>query len=319
MRAQPDSIVTVRHVALAIAALGAAGCGEGLQEPSPINLRVSVSAQGIDHPADGFRILVGGRGITVHANTSVQLSLTSGAYDVQVEVTEANCTLNSDAIVPVVIPPPVAAQTPVAHVVFRVTCQATSGIIELFASSSGRDFPAYLVRVERDNTAAEHLLTANYPLRIPDLASGTYHVSLGPLADNCRANGPLEMDVTIPAGGLTRPVTRAGFDITCDPTTGDLRVTAVSGGSRLDPNGYTFRLDGELVYAYDYYGYVSAPARLVADRSGSSYLLERLAPGSHTVELGDLHSNCRTTEPGAATVAVALGIVTEITFNVVCE
>ncbi|HEX2449852.1 MAG TPA: hypothetical protein VHJ69_01855, partial [Gemmatimonadales bacterium] len=93
--------------------------------------------------------------------------------------------------------------------------------------------------------------------------------------------------------------------------TGDLRVSATTTGQSLDKNGYTVSLDGEPIYE-PYEG----PLRLRVP--SGSYLVKRLSPGSRTVELRDISSNCTISGANPRTVSVVVGVATEVVFNVAC-
>jgi hypothetical protein len=56
-------------------------------------------------------------------------------------------------------------------------------------------------------------------------------VSLDGYSDNCRLSvGPGSVDVQLSVGELTRDVRRVAFEITCQDTTGDMRLTTTTGG-----------------------------------------------------------------------------------------
>src|SRR5688572_19476310 len=67
-----------------------------------------------------------------------------------------------------------------------------------------------------------------------NLEPRTYTVRLEGLAPNCTVAGQNPMTVTVAEGQTTF----AQFNVTCVANTGTVRVTTVTTGSDLDPNGY---------------------------------------------------------------------------------
>ncbi len=103
------------------------------------------------------------------------------------------------------------------------------------------------------------------------------------------------------AGGL---VTLAcGGEGLVEPETGTVEIVSSTSGVELDPDGYTLRIDAE---PFQRIG-VAATVR----RSG-------LAPGPHTIELGEVAPNCVVSGEHASTVTVAGGETARVTFEVAC-
>src|SRR5947208_1137726 len=57
---------------------------------------------------------------------------------------------------------------------------------------------------------------------------------------NCTVSGGASKTVTVPAGGAAT----AAFTISCTALTGNLTVSTTTTGANLDPDGYTFAVDG---------------------------------------------------------------------------
>jgi len=87
-------------------------------------------------------------------------------------------------------------------------------------------------------------------------------------------------------------------------TKGDVRVTTVSTGSDLDPDGYTLTLDNAMSQAIGPNGTVEFSA---------------LAERTYTIELGGLAANCTATGTNPQTVTVVAGSVASTTFDVTCS
>lgn len=103
------------------------------------------------------------------------------------------------------------------------------------------------------------------------------------------------------AGGL---VTLAcGGESLVEPATGALEIATSTSGVELDPDGYTLRIDTEPLQRIGLAGTVR--------RSG-------LAPGTHTIELGEVAPNCAVSGENASTVTVARGEAMRVTFEVAC-
>jgi hypothetical protein len=94
----------------------------------------------------------------------------------------------------------------------------------------------------------------------------------------------------------------SGDDLTDPPPPGQIRVTTVTTGVELDPDGYTVRLD-------------TSPERLIADNESVVLTAD---PGEHAVELGGVAPNCAVTGPARLEVTVVSEQVTEVSFAVTC-
>lgn len=201
-----------------------------------------------------------------------------------------------------------------AQVTFRIECRAVTGVIQLLFPSSGRDFPAsYSVSVTPPSGPLwRSSINPNAGVVLTDLAPGQYEVGISFTAPNCALTGGDTRTVSVTAGGLVRDTTSVGFAVTCQATTGDVRLSVATTGSSLDPDGYTVKVDGVLLQEPDYYGYTFTPVRLLPN---GGRLLERLSPGDHTVELA---ATCAVEAPHPRTVSVSLGAVSEVSLRVVC-
>ena len=88
------------------------------------------------------------------------------------------------------------------------------------------------------------------------------------------------------------------------PTTGTLEVASSTSGAELDPDGYTVQIDTE-------------PARGIG--IAGTIRSTGVAPGTHTVQLGGLASNCMVSGDNPRSVSVARGETATVTFEVKCS
>lgn len=307
--------IPLAHVALAASCL--AGCGDPSAPPN--NLRVVVATTGLDPDPDGYRIIVDDRlSRRAPVDAIFEFLFEPGAYEIRIEGLAPNCTVQGPATAAVEVQGGLVAEAK-----FSVECRAVTGVIEVLAPTAGRDFPnvGYSVYVT-DESAASWLVHAwaNGTTLIPDLAPGQYQVRFAPTAPNCALTGEDTRTVSVTAGGLVRDTARVEFAVTCTATTGDVRlsVTTNAVGGVPDPDGYTVKVDGVVVEesVYDgYYGDFQVPLRLALN---GSRLLERLAPGEHTIELGDLAGGCAVTGGRPLTVSATVGAVADVSMTVVC-
>src|SRR5207237_1345259 len=105
--------------------------------------------------------------------------------------------------------------------------------------------------------------------------------------------------VTVPAGGAAS----VPFTIDCSTATGTLNVTTSTSGDSPDPNGYTFTVDNG----------TPQPIQI------SQTVPLTLPAGSHTVQLGDVASNCTVTNGTSRTVTVPAGGTVSASFTVTCQ
>ena len=129
-----------------------------------------------------------------------------------------------------------------------------------------------------------------------DLPSGQHTLRLLGVADHCTVTPGTPVEVDISAG--TR--TPATFEVTC-PATG-ARITTATTGQDPDPDGYGVVVDG-------------------TDRGtipSNGTMLIRLDPGSRTISLVGLASNCAIEGSPAHTVTIVTAEVATIYFVVVC-
>jgi hypothetical protein len=119
----------------------------------------------------------------------------------------------------------------------------------------------------------------------------------------------------VTTGGLTRDTARVAFEVTCQATTGDVRLSVATSGTPLWTS-WTVSMDGVAMEEDWGDGWGIGPVYLSAN---DTHLLERVAPGDHTLALGDLPPNCSVSGPYPRTVSVSVGAVSEVSLSVVCR
>src|SRR5207248_9648529 len=90
---------------------------------------------------------------------------------------------------------------------------------------------------------------------------------------------------------------------TVPPPTGSLTVTTSTTGGTLDPDGYTFTVDG-------------GSGRAIG--INTSVTVDGLSPGSHTVVLSGIAANCSVSGGTSRTVTVTAGQTATASFSVDC-
>ncbi|HEY9015872.1 MAG TPA: hypothetical protein VIM84_12515 [Gemmatimonadales bacterium] len=125
---------------------------------------------------------------------------------------------------------------------------------------------------------------------------GRHSLRLLGVAGHCRVTPatPVELDV---ASGSRTPVE---FEVSC-PLTG-ARVTVATTGVDIDPDGYRVMVDG------------SDGGALPSNGT----LISKLDPGTHTISLAGLASNCEVDGPVSHTVTIVTAEATSVAFAVVC-
>jgi hypothetical protein len=145
---------------------------------------------------------------------------------------------------------------------------------------------------------AEQPLGVNDTLRI-EVSVGVHTVALSGVADNCTLDGEALRSVEAPANGLASVV----FDVLCAAPAGALRISAITTGPDVDPDGYQASVDG------------GAAQPLAVN---GSVLFAGLAAGRHTVLLSGVAPNCALSGGDTREVSVTSGATAELVFSVAC-
>jgi Tol biopolymer transport system component len=173
-----------------------------------------------------------------------------------------------------------------------------SGAIAVITTTTGTDLDADGYTFTIDNGAAQ-TVDANGNVTVTHLAAGIHHVDLGSIASNCVPDSASRS--VLVENGKTSAV---AYNITCGANLGSLEVTAVTGGTDFDLDGYSIAIDGGSPVSLEIAGTQTFP---------------NLTPGNHTLTVSGLAGNCLLDTPSPLTVNVAFGAQTTQTLNVTCS
>lgn len=146
------------------------------------------------------------QGIIGANGTQVLPDLPAGPHAVGVNGIPANCQLQE--------PDPQAVTVladEIANVPFTITCTeppASSGVLNITASTSGTDPDGYLVSVDG---GAVQPISMNGAMAITNVAAGSHSIQLSDLDRGCTVTGLNPLTITVSAGAVARP----SFEVTC--------------------------------------------------------------------------------------------------------
>lgn len=173
---------------------------------------------------------------------------------------------------------------------------AGTGDLQVNNSTSGDDPDgAYLIEIDGGHPAA---LSAGGSIVIGSLRSGGHAVALKDVAANCSVSGPNPINVSIVVG----QVLTVDFHVQCTPIPTMIAVSVPGSGVLGDP-AFWVGLDG------------GPPRPLELLKSG---ILGPVEPGTHTVLLTHVQSNCWMDDVNPATVTVAAKKTAEVVFTLHC-
>ncbi|MGD2124423.1 MAG: hypothetical protein PVJ76_22030, partial [Gemmatimonadota bacterium] len=285
----------------------------------PGAIQVTTVTTGSDLDSDGYTVTIDQSAAGAIQINDIQTysNLTAGTYSVSLTGLADNCTVNGQSPRDVTVNPGATAQT-----TFNVTCAATTGSIEVTTVTNGNAGDLddeYTLTIEpvgaADETAegdgptraqppAPVAMGINTTQTVSQLAPGNYTVTLGDIATNCTLDvGENPRTLAVEVGQTTQTT----FTLSCTPTTGSIQVTTTTQGNAqdLDPDGYTLTVDQ------------AAPVDIDIN---DTQTISGLAPGDHTVTLGDIFPGC-TVDAGEnpRTVTVVAGQTTPTTFSLTCS
>ena len=130
-------------------------------------------------------------------------------------------------------------------------------------------------------------------------STGTHSVLLAGLAANCTVNGSNPRTANVQSGAPAE----VSFAITCAASLAVIQITTATTGSLVDPDGFTYSIDG------------GAPQAIGHNESKS---VNVGTTGNHSVQLGSLPVNCSVSGGNTKTVNVAAGSPATASFSVVC-
>lgn len=263
------------------------------------SLTVTAATTGSDLDPDGYTVTVDGT-LSKAVATSGSVSfpdLAAGSHTVELSGLASNCS-TSDS--PQTATLTAAGTTTVS---MSVACEAIPapevGDLSVTTTTSGADIDpdGYMVTLDAD-PATTKTVGPNGSVTFPGLAAGSHSVALSGLQSNCAVSGPNpQAGVVVTGGSVT-----VAFSVACQAFAGNLTVNVSTGGTQLDPDGYTVTLDGS----------VSRPVGI-----NGSVTFDGIAVGSHTIALSGLAPTCSLLN-NPRTVSVALGQTTQTALAVEC-
>lgn len=269
-------------------------------EPTTGDLRIDTETTGSDLDSDGYTVTVdpGGENEaskSIGTNSAVTFSdVAAGQHTVEISGVANNCMVSEPSQT---VDVPAGGQ---ADVTFEISCTATTGDLEISATTTGEDPDpdGYTVVVDGNQSQS---LGANGNVIFPDVAAEDHQVELQGVAPNCTVSSN-PRTVTVPGGGSVSTT----FEVTCTTAIGDLEVTASTSGEDPDPDGYTVTVDP---------GTPDALSKSL-DPNGTT-TFSNLDQGDHEVEISGVAENCTVTD-NPRTVTVPNGGTASTTFEVSC-
>jgi hypothetical protein len=271
-------------------------CTESLPAAGAVSVTTSTSGPSPD--PDGYSVTVdgdGGRPVSVDGTVAVS-DLGAGDHLVGLAGVAANCTVAGDnpRTVAVVAGDVVALE-------FSVECGALPPVtgtltVTTVTTGPGEDPDGYAFAIAG---ATAQPIGQSATVSVANVAAGPTTVQLSGVAASCAVGGQNPRPVTVPADGTVD----VRFAITCSAGTGALEVTTASTGSPLDPSGYTVRVDG---------------GGALAIGANATRTIDGLAPGTRSVALGGVASNCAVQGQNPRSVTITADQTTSLTFAVQC-
>ncbi len=290
----------VPPLAVSIALVLSAGCGDDSSGPTLGNLVVTTATTGADLDPNGYTATVD-NAVSQNIGTSASVTfsnLATGDYSVELTGLEDNCFVDGTN------PRTVNVGTNGGATTFDVVCNSLTGNIETITSTTGVSVDPDGYTVEVDGVTSDPI-GVNDTITVNDLDVGDHSVELTGVAVNCTVSGANPRIVTVPDdvpdpnGGTVQTT----FAVNCVQALGDLTVQTSTTGIDLDPDGYTVTVDGTVNQPVGTNGNVTFP---------------NLDVGSHTVLLTGIAANCSVTGNNPRTVDVQFGSNTE-QFDITCQ
>jgi Tol biopolymer transport system component len=168
--------------------------------------------------------------------------------------------------------------------------------VEVVAEGSDVQTTGYLSVVDNDSRLLD---VPNLRTTFTNIPPGAHVVRLDGLAPNCTVVGqnPVTVEVT------NDETVNVRFTVACVAYVGTVRVTTVTTGGELDPNGYVAMSEG---------------MQLAAVGANTSAVIPGVRAGRQLIWIGDVASNCRVITPNPVDVNVPFQGTVEVTFTVQC-
>jgi hypothetical protein len=172
-----------------------------------------------------------------------------------------------------------------------------TGSIEVSLGMSGSSPDVDGCRVAVDEGAG-HILLDGESVTTSGLSPDIHTVTLSEVAFNCSVQGGAVLSVAV----ISNETATVDFVLDC-PAPGSIELITRTGGSLIDPDGYTITLGGE-----------PGPDVGVSD----AVTLQDLAVGEYSVGLTGLADNCGVAGENPRIAAVAEGETTRVDLSVLC-
>lgn len=153
-----------------------------------------------------------------------------------------------------------------------------------------------------DGQAAQ-AIGVNTSLTVNQIGDGPHTVELSDIAGNCGVGGQNPQSVNVTAG-VTASIR---FEVSCTAGTGSIQVattTSSAGGGEIDPDGYSISVDGQ-------------PAQAIG--ANTTFTLDGIAVGSHSVALSGIAGNCGVGGQNPQVVNVLSGSTASLSFEITCS
>ena len=262
------------------------------------SLQITSATSGALPDADGYTMTVDGadRGTLVASGAVTLNGLPPGDHSIGLSGVAGNCQVQGDNPRSITI---VAGASVTAA--FEVVCTAppsVTGTLNIITATSGpdQDQDGYSFAIDAGATQSIGL---NATTTVTNVAAGAHTVRLSGTAGNCTVGGTNPRAVTVAAGATGEAI----FAITCTATTGSVEVTTTMKGAKPDSDGYTVSVQNGTPQTVGTAATVTIPT---------------LLPGSHSVTLAGIASNCRVEGNNPRTVTVSAGQKATTTFSVLC-
>ncbi|MGH7513359.1 MAG: hypothetical protein ACREOQ_10590 [Gemmatimonadales bacterium] len=264
---------------------------------APGDLEVTTASRGEKLDPDGYAVAVdGGAVLAIPPEGQVTIAdLVAGDHTVRLSGLAPNCAVAGTNPITVAITP-----HGTQAVRFEVACPAWPTLrVAAVTSGSDPDTDGYQLQVDGD---PQQPLGDNASVTL-ELAPGAHTLTLRGVAPNCAVVGANPRPVTLASGEAGE----VGFEVSCTPLPpGQILVTTTTRSfmtSLTDPNGYTVSLDG-------------GPTRHIGNDSTVTFT--DVAPGSHSITLGDVYQFCGFLLVNPEAVSVRSGATASVRFNVTC-
>jgi WD40 repeat protein len=288
-----------RHLLWAVPLAGlSCGGGDVTNPPTTGSLRITSTTSGPTPDEDGYTITLDGtdRGaLGTSSDVSIE-GLEAGEHLVGLSGIAGNCSVEGQH--PRTVTVTAGQSVTVGFAVTCVTPPPTVGSLRLSTTTTGPnlDPDGYAFAVDGGTSQP---IGINATATLTNVAAASHSVQLSGLAGNCSVAGTNPRPVTVTAGATAE----TSFAVTCAAATGSIQVTTSTTGSNLDADGYLLSLDGG----------ASQPIGI-----NTSLTLSGRAPGTHTLALSGVATNCRTEGENPRTVELVAGNTVTVTFTTNC-